>query len=177
MLADLDIPWSDTYPEEYPRWYIPPNDLLYDPDALEDQQLFVDLFHDIDIMHISLIHEEPKQIVFSIYKVDTEKIDTIDYVSDLPEEQRLDDVTLDLQNLVKRAQKMFKKSSVTTQFLKENPYLMKVIFKGMAPWGINFYKTKPWKSEAQKLLLSCPWHGLRFSPNGPDVPIWNRHFP
>ena len=85
-------------------------------------------------------------------------------------------MTFLLQNLVERSQKMFKKSRITSQFLRENPYLMKVTISGMEILGINFYKTKPWKSEAQQLILSCPWYGLRFSPNGPDVPVWDKHF-
>ena len=140
MLADLDKSWSDTYPEEYPRWYaFSFSDLLYDPVTLEDKQLFADLFHIIDIMHVSLIREEPTQIQFAIYEVDIEKIDTIKYVGNLSEEEKRNDVTSDLQDRVRRAQQMFRKSSITPEFLENNPYLMKVTITGMEPWGINFF--------------------------------------
>ena len=82
---------------------------------------------------------------------------------------------------------MIQNSVTTSEFLDIHPFFVRVKvitkdcwftkYKNAHPWGVNFYKTKPCKSEAQTLLLSCPWYGLRFIPGGPDVPdssTWNK---
>ena len=48
-------------------------------------------------------------------------------------------------------------------------------YRGITLTAENFYESKPWKAEAYKLLMTCPWFGLSFTPEvGADAPFSER---